>query len=197
MFDISWNTCGNYDETTQEYFCSYCNLTVAGRKHKIVKKEFNSPGFGSRLEDIYYILECPSCNCPTVYEVSTKNTYPFSKALLPVKCLPEGVKEIYDEIATAISAGCYTSSVILARTAIMHIAVEKGAEENKSFKFYVDFLVENGFVPPNANGWIDKIRTMANDSVHKLEIWGKEEAELIGKFLRYLLIFIYELPSSI
>jgi hypothetical protein len=111
--------------------------------------------------------------------------------------LSDNLNAIFGEISNAIGAGCYTSAVILARTAIMHIAVELNAKENQSFAYYVDYLVVEGYVPPNAREWIDKIRKMANDSVHKLEIWGKEDAEMIGKFLYYLLVFVYELPASV
>ncbi len=174
MRGYSWRKCGDYDEKTQEYLCSYCNKTVAGKKHHIVKFD------NLRIEtDEFYILECPSCNKPTIYNVFDKTTYPFTKVLLPVQYLSKNIDTIYNEIRSAISAGCYTSAVILARTAIMHVAVEHEAEENKSFVYYVNYLIDKGYVPPSANVWIDKIRTMANDSVHKLEIWQKKMLNLL------------------
>lgn len=197
MYDLEWKSIGLYDEKIQEYICAYCNKTVGGVIHNKVVFHGYGPGVGNIDTTSFYILECPSCHKPTIYNVSDNNTYPWAKALRSVNFLPDNISKIYDEIRNAISAQCYTSAVILARTAIMHIAVEKQADENKKFAFYVDYLVEKGYVPPNAKDWIDRIRTMANQSVHKLEIWEREDAEIIGKFLMYLLVFIYELPNSI
>lgn len=197
MSDYSWHTRGGNDAPTQEYICGFCNKTVAGFKHSIIEFEGYHPGYGTTRSDAYYVLECPSCNRPTVYEVKDGTTFPFTKALQPVKHLSDNINAIYNEVRTAIGSGCYTSAVILARTAIMHIAIEQNAEENKSFVYYVNYLVDEGYVPPNAKDWIDKIRVMANDCVHHLEIWGKEDAETIGNFLMYLLVFVYELPASV
>lgn len=197
MSDYSWRASGIGDKPTQEYVCAHCNKTVAGVKHNIVVFHGSFPGHGVTQNDAYYILECPSCNLPSIFSVGDGRTYPHAKALRPVKHLSDNLNAIFGEISNAIGAGCYTSAVILARTAIMHIAVEHNAKENQSFEYYVNYLVNEGYVSPNAKVWIDKIRKMANASVHKLEIWGKEDAEMIGRFLYYLLVFVYELPVSV
>lgn len=192
-----WDSPGRHDDRTKEILCPYCNKTVGADVRLIVSyrtdfgmnRNFDGPR--------YYILECPSCNKPSINCVTTGETYPHGMALSKVKYLSKELEDVYNEVRSAIAAGCYTSAVIVARTAIMHIAVDVGAEQNKSFQFYVDYLCDNGYLPPNAKAWVDKVRTMANDAVHKLEIWGKEDAELIGKFLRYMLVFIYELPASV
>ena len=185
---FTWRGCRTDEIQTQGYICPHCGLNAAGKKRYIID---NNNGRG------YFILECPSCEKPTIFCRADSKTYPFAKVLRTVNYIPEKIEAVYHEIDTAISAGCYTAAVILARTAIMHIAVEQGADGNKSFQYYVNYLVERGFVPPNASVWIDTIRKMANDSVHHLELWKKEDAEKIGKFLMYLLVFIYELPASV
>lgn len=197
MSGYSWINGYGSDKSTQEYVCPHCYKTVAGIKHDVVEFIGYFPTIGTRESDAYYILECPSCKLPTIYCIEEDTTYPPAKALKAVKHLSEKLEVIYNEVSTAIGAGCYTSAVILARTAIMHIAVEHDAEENKSFAYYVNYLVDKGYVPPTAKGWIDKIRLMANESVHNLEIWGRENAEMIGSFLYYLLVFVYELPESV
>lgn len=188
MSHLNWRACASGDVTTQECECPYCNLHIAGKIRFVIMEG------ASR---IYYVLECPVCEKPIIYQYSGHKTYPSTKPLKAVKHLPERIEKIYDEVNSAIGAGCFTAAVTLARTAINHIAVDNGAEENKSFQHYVQYLVDNHFVPPNARGWVDKIRTMANETVHDLEIWGYHEAVTIGQFLMYLLVFIYELPSSV
>jgi len=113
-----------------------------------------------------------------------------------VKNLPENVSRIYNECRKSCGEGCFTASVLLARTLLNHIAVDNGAKENQSFKFYVDYLIEN-YMPKNSTGWVDSIRNLANDSTHHLEIMESEQAELVIKFLMYLLKYIYELPNEL
>jgi hypothetical protein len=38
----------------------------------------------------------------------------------------------------------------------MHVGVEKGAPEGESFLSYVKYLLDNGYVPPDARDWIDR-----------------------------------------
>ena len=195
MRDNSWTVPNGTDERVQSFKCPYCNKEVAGKKHNVIQSEFNAPV--NHIDDIYYILECPNCHRPTIYYVPTGNTYPNGRALRSVSSLPNNIENIYNEVRSCISAECYTSAVILARTAIMHISVEQGADKNKSLVYYVEYLSDNDFIPPNGKLWVDEIRKMANKSVHDLELWKKEDAYKIGKFLMYLLIFIYELPAQV
>ncbi len=86
---------------------------------------------------------------------------------------------------------------MLARTMIMHIAADKGAKAGKSFEFYVNHLVDEGFISPHARGWVDKIRNLGNKYVHRLDEATKEDAELTLKFIMYLLIYVYQLPNEV
>lgn len=194
MHDYIWTPVyDNDDMETQECTCPHCGLKIAGVIHCRIEYEH----FTRQTEQVYYILECPSCGRPLIYQINGARTLPSGFALRNVKHLPQLIGAVYEEVNAAIGAGCYTAAVGLARTALNHIAVDKGAEENKNFTYYVKYLVDSGFVPPNAGAWVDKIRQMANDSVHHLEIRNKDEAVTIGTFLMYILIFVYELPASV
>ncbi len=197
MLELYWTHPSNFDSKAQTYSCPYCNKKVAGIIHDLIKFDGNHPVLGNHTETVYSVVECPVCHRPSIYKYGEQITAPFGKALRSVSHVPEKINAVYEEVRGGIGAKCYTSAVILSRTALMHIAVEKGAPDNLNFQKYVDFICSAGYVPPNAKGWMDKIRKMGNGAVHDLEIWGQEDAELIGKFLMYLLIFIYELPSSI
>lgn len=195
MRDNSWTTASGTEKCVETYKCPHCNIEVAGKIHNVIQSQFNAPVM--HVDDIYYILECPNCHRPTIYYVPTGNTYPNGRALRSVSYLPNNIENIYNEVGSCIAAECYTAAVILARTAIMHISVEQGADKNKSFLYYVDYLSDNNFIPPNGKPWVDEIRKMANKSVHELELWKKDDATKIGNFLMYLLIFVYELPSQV
>ena len=79
----------------------------------------------------------------------------------------------------------------------MNIAVTQGADEGKNFFHYVEFLAENGFVPPNGRGWVDHIRKRGNEATHEIEIMPKEVAEELIAFIEMLLKFIYEFPAKV
>ena len=86
---------------------------------------------------------------------------------------------------------------MLCRKILMHVAVEKGAEENKSFKHYVDWLVDERYVPRGGEGWVDYIRTRGNEANHEIAPINADDAKALLFFTEALLRNVYELPSAI
>lgn len=190
--ELVWNrNDGSYPFSTVSVICPFCNKEVAAVKHiEITCGQF------SKTESLYIIAECPVCMRPIIYDTQADSTFPASLPFDNVKNLPEEIQTVYDECRKACGAGCYTASVILARTLLNHVAVDKGAPENQSFKAYVNYLVDN-YMPKNSQKWVDSIRLCANDSTHHLEILSKKDAEQVIKFVMYLLKYIYELPEEL
>jgi hypothetical protein len=79
----------------------------------------------------------------------------------------------------------------------MHIAVEQKAKPNESFKYYVDYLESQGYVPPNGRKWVDKIRERGNGANHEIRLMTEADAALLLKFTEMLLRFVYELPNML
>ena len=79
----------------------------------------------------------------------------------------------------------------------MHIAVSKKAEENKSFEYYVNYLSEKNYIPPDGKDWVDHIRKKGNEAAHEIIGVKKEDAEELITFLEMLLKIIYEFPATI
>ena len=79
----------------------------------------------------------------------------------------------------------------------MNIAVEKGAKKGESFLFYVSYLADKGYVPPNGKSWVDHIRTKGNEAAHEIELMSQDDATELIQFAEMLLKFIYEFPSKI
>ena len=77
----------------------------------------------------------------------------------------------------------------------MYIGCQKGAKEGESFVYYIDYLDENRYIPPDGREWVDKIRKLGNAATHKLETKTEEEAKLAIDFTGMLLKFIYEMPA--
>ena len=114
-----------------------------------------------------------------------------------IKHLPEDVEKIYNEMRDSFSMKAYTCCVIAGRTLLAHVGVEQGAEENQSFVYYVDFLVDNYLAKNKSKPWVDKVRKLGNDSAHKLVIASKEDAESSLNFISAILKIVYEFPNSI
>ncbi len=142
-----------------------------------------------------FIYICHSCNKPTfIFGDEITPSAPLGNA---VQKLPQDIEEVYEEIRQATSVNSYTAAVMVARKLLMHIAVEKGAEENKAFQYYVGYLESNHYTPPNSNVWVDKIRQLGNEANHEIVIMTRDQAHLILTFLEMLLKFIYEFPSDL
>jgi hypothetical protein len=114
-----------------------------------------------------------------------------------VASLPKDVESLYAEARSSIAASAYTGAALICRKILMHIAVEKGADEGKSFQFYVEHLANVGYVPPDGKGWVDHIRTKGNEATHEIVITQKADAEELFSFLEMLLRFVYEFPARI
>lgn len=168
--------------------CGYCGQKVA-------------PNIGYQLtycrRDIGYIYQCPHCKNPIFYFIPTGETIPGSIYGRDIKNLPDNIESLYRECRTCYANQCYTAAQMIARTLLMHIAVEQGAESGLSFVRYVTYLDENGFIPPNGKKWVDFIRTSGNVANHEIVIKEKEETEKVITFLSTLLLVIYELPNSL
>ncbi len=76
----------------------------------------------------------------------------------------------------------------------MNLAVQHKADENKNFTYYVDFLIDNGYVPPKGKEWVDAIRKRGNEANHEISLMNLKDAQLILHFTEALLRFNYELP---
>jgi len=79
----------------------------------------------------------------------------------------------------------------------MHLAVEKGAPQGKSFLEYVEYLSQKGYVPPDGKAWVDYIRTKGNEANHEIKIMSADDAKRLITFLEMLLKFVYEFPAQV
>ncbi len=77
----------------------------------------------------------------------------------------------------------------------MHLAADQGAGEGKTFVEYVDYLVDNHWVPPGNREAVDHVRSIGNTANHKLFHATRDEAIELLAFLEMLLKFMYEFPA--
>jgi Domain of unknown function (DUF4145) len=172
-------------EANYEHFiCGYCGRD-AGPSKMYISEAFPQAR----------ILICPTCTMPTTIEPSGEQ-FPKPKAGSNIEAISdEGVARLYDEARECTSIGAYTACVMLCRKIVMNLAVSLKANENGKFAYYVDFLSDNGYVPPQGKKWVTKIKDRGNDANHEIQTMEEPDAKLILHFTASLLRFNYELPS--
>ncbi|MCK8046952.1 DUF4145 domain-containing protein [Shewanella sp. 1CM18E] len=169
--------------TPKAYICGFCSNKVASSKGYI----------GSNNAVLYL---CSNCDEPT-YFFGLGGQLPDVAPGNSVQHLPADIESLYNEARNSVAASCYTGSVLICRKLLMNIGVQQGAETGKAFIFYIDYLAEKGFIPPNGRGWVDHIRKKGNEATHEIVLMSKEDCEDLIAFSEMLIKFIYEFPSKI
>lgn len=167
---------------SRSFVCGHC-------AHKVA----SSAGYFSGANQFIHI--CPHCSNPN-YWGNGMGQIPGVSPGRPVEHVPEDINGLYEEARTCASAGSFTGSVLLCRKLLMNIGVQEGAEEGKSFVYYIDFLAEKGFIPPHGRAWVEHIRKKGNEATHEIALMTIDDASELVTFTEMLLKFIYEFPAS-
>ncbi|MFY9966044.1 MAG: DUF4145 domain-containing protein [Nitrososphaeraceae archaeon] len=112
-----------------------------------------------------------------------------------VEGLPKQVIDAYEEGRKCHAVGAYTACELICRKILMHVAVDKGAQEGKGFAEYIDYLESNQYVTPSMKSWVNLIRVHGNVATHKLDSPDQSRAESTLMFTAELLRLIYEMES--
>lgn len=166
------------------YVCGFCSARSG------VEVGYNT----SDGNNLIYI--CSGCNQPTFFHRDGHQT-PAPVFGSVVTELNDNVGGLYNEARLCTGVGAYTSCVLVCRKILMHVAVDQGADEGLRFIEYVNHLVNEHYVPPGSEGWVDHIRKKSNEANHEIVLMSKEEAERLLTFTEMLLKFVYELPAKI
>lgn len=182
--ELDWE--GDGGVRSHSYRCWHCgNLVASHRGWNALNPTRNMYVAGIRI--------CPHCKYTTLFvEGKAVPAAPFGD---PVEHLPAEVRTLYDE-ARAIAQSAPTAAVMICRKILMNVAVEKGADRDRSFAYYVDHLATAGYVPPGGKEWVERIREKGNEANHEIMLMGPEDAEELLSFLGMLLKFIYEFPTQ-
>lgn len=173
----------------REYTCGWCGRFVAAATGWVGTNEQAGPGFPR----FHYIALCPNCRNPT-YLVGS-GQYPRVKPGEEVEHLPDDVAALYREARDSAGSNNHTAAVLIGRKLLMHVAVEKGAEKNRQFGYYVGWLAEEGIVTADMKDWVDEIRELGNDANHEIVLMESDQAEALLTFVAMLLKIIYEYPE--
>ena len=173
----------------RSFVCGFCgNLVSSTKGLKIIRKDVTFQMGG--------VFICTNCEFPN-FILDDIMQVPKQSIGNSVMHLPEEINTLYEEARKCTSNNCFTASVMLCRKILMNIAVNLGAEENKRFIDYVNYLSDNGYVPPNGKHWVDHIRLKGNEANHEIAIMKEINAKELIIFTEMLLKFIYEFPKMI
>ena len=165
------------------YTCSSCGNRVSsscGYRHSDSKR---------------YISICPKCEHPTYFGAGKQTLSPLPGN--KVNSVPEKINSIYEEARVCTGVGAFTSAVLDCRKLLMHIAVDKGAPDEKRFTSYVEYLSDRNYITPDGKGWVDYIQRMSIEADHEMVKMEPKDALDLISFIEMLLRLIYEFPSRL
>lgn len=175
--------------TNVSYTCGYCgNKAGPSRRYKCASTD------GKHIFGFIYI--CPTCNKPTFKKYASDEQVPGELVGDTIEFLPDNVEQLYNEARNCITVNAFTSAVLSCRKLLMNVSVTKGAKPGEKFIYYVDFLEQNHFMPPNSRDWVDLIRKKGNEATHEIPSISKEDSIELLEFTSMLLRFVYELPGK-
>lgn len=184
-----WEKPSKRERKDETFCCPYCNVVVRTTADtRIVDAELGAIR--------YHIFKCSQCSMPVTIGQDGKIIPP--SLFLPfedIKHLPERIEKMYVECRKSFSTECYYSVIMVARSLVMHIAVDKGAGTNLRFIEYVNYLESEGYTSRHNRPWVDKIRERGNHYIHEIDEATKEDAARIIVFISQLLKNVYELPQ--
>jgi len=176
------------------YTCGFCGNNVSGYVKIIYLSVDNNPTSSQPEWILIRYLLCPSCSHASVWHKDSNEIIPGSLIGRKLNGLPPIVEVVYEEARRTFSVSAYTACELLCRKILMNIAVEKGAEENKTFQYYIEYLERENFITPGIKEWADKIRTNGNDATHEIDTPDKIRSKSTFLFTEQLLTIIYEMP---
>lgn len=189
-----WNAQDTYTEARQ-YRCGYCGLNVGaltGYGQKVLRIP-NSNIQGHNL--IMWVALCPNCAKPTFWDGGRQ--VPGATFGEDVKHLPSDIDGLYREARNCMAVNAFTAGAMACRKILMNVAVNRGAAENLSFVKYVNYLADEGYVPPNGKKWVDHIRDKGNEAVHEIPSLTQADLTDLIVFTEMLLKFIFEFPARV
>lgn len=175
----------------ESYRCGHCGDHVASDRgwDATTKKA------GGRTSTDGRIRICPSCWLPTTFY--TDRQVPGARIGAEIRHLPTDTNQLYEEARASHAVAAYTASVLTARKILMHVAVEKGAQEGLRFAEYVHYLDRERYLGRDGKGWVDLIRSRSNEANHQITLMTREDSEHMLSLLEMLLRLVYELPGNL
>lgn len=198
MKSKSWYnaTSGSSNLPSRRYICGYCDSPLASQ-FGYYAFPVNDQGQTITNRSSGRIYICHYCDGPTYFDEDGKQT-PGSAFGGQVRNIPkEEVESLFNEARNCMKVNAYTAAAMCCRKLLMNVAVDQDAGENKTFAYYVDYLADQGYLPPNGKKWAGHIKDKGNEANHEIPLIGSEDAKELIEFSEMMLKFVYEYPARI
>lgn len=182
---------------SKRYVCGYCDEPLASDTGYFAYHVDTNGNALANLGPAVHVYICHHCDSPTYFDSDGKQTPGSAFGGTVTNILKEDVKSLYDEARNCMKVNAYTAAVMCCRKLLMNVAVDQDAEENKAFAYYVDYLADQGYLPPNGKKWVSHIKNKGNEANHEIPVMGSEDAKELIEFSEMMLKFIYEFPTKI
>lgn len=173
-----------------DYTCGFCDREVAAPVVAVME---------GRLEHRKFAI-CPRCQRAQNFDGSAHQPTMLPPQPWPgrdLDGLQGSVDRLYSELRACCSVNAHTAAVMVARTIMMHVAVDNGADPGTPFRACANHLASNGLVPPSASAWLTKIRDLGNDGTHEIEPVTADMSAMSLRFIQLLLEIVYEAPAQL
>jgi len=188
------NCSNNLNLPSRSYTCGYCGERVAS---VVGWQGSGSFPLTSQLQGSALTYICHHCGGPTFFP-PTGQQIPGAAHGENVKDITDkAVDDLYQEARRSTAANAHTAAVLCCRKLLMHIAVSKGAATDLSFAAYVKYLIDEHYVPPGSDSWVDHIRQKGNEANHEVVIMNEKDSELLLTYCGMLLKMLYEFPATL
>lgn len=176
---------GSTPDSWFPYTCGHCGRNASGYVLAYARWE------GSNVIKARW-LQCPTCREGSV-ETSDGSIIPGSSYGPTLEGLPGEVEAAYAEARRCLSVNADTAAELVCRKVLMHIAVDKGADEGKTFASYIDYHEQHGYVTPPMKPWVKLIKDNGNETTHRIKSPDRKRAEGTLQFTAQLLRTVYEM----
>lgn len=182
-------------EGTLDHICGHCGRGVGGQvwaqKRDLVHSQELPVG---------YLTSCPICDRGTAHVRVGLNEIAAHPSPIPgrhIEHLPPDVDRAYSSARRAVQARSFDGAAMVLRNLISHVAVDLGADRNKRYAFYVDWLNDEGHIPPDSDGLVQQLRRLGNETAHDLIDVEADDVLVALDIADLLLRFRYEAPGRV
>ncbi len=157
----------------KEFHCPHCNVYASQKWFLLVKAVPPRTYYNEFLPEAAVSI-CSHCKNYAIW-IQEKIVYPESSpAPLPIKDMPEDVKEDYLEARSVVNSSPRGAAALL-RLALQKLMIHLG-EKGKNLNEDIANLVKKG-LPEKIKKALDAVRVIGNNAVHPGEITLKDDKE--------------------
>jgi hypothetical protein len=209
---VTWWELGEHTGYQGEKLATYqisCPFCPEKGNFKVVQHLEKRNSAGKVLN--YEVLQCENCgNLTMVFWSAAKHggslgihdykTLPWARGTTSYpKYWPDDVGRNWLEAQRSLEGQNWNAAALMARSAIQLI-MQHQAAEGSSLKAQIDFLANNGTLPPIMKEWSHEVRELGNENAHPVpgaKGTSPKDAKDVVEFLGFLLRLTYNLPHEI